>query len=591
MNDPTPRSAPTFLPALSMPALSLPALSLPALSLTRRRTRRWTPGVDARAELHRAPRPLVSRPGASGRQRHVVVVGGGIAGVTAALALAERGVRVSLLEAQPQLGGRVRSWPVEVDGRPGAMSRGFHAFFRQYYNLRSVLRRVDPDLSRLRPIEDYPLVHGDGSRDSFTKVPTRPPFNILGFVALSPSFGLADLPRVDVERALGLLDVDFPRTFVDLDGMSAQDVLDELAFPEGMRHLALEVFARSFFADPREFSAGELVGMFHTYFLGSAEGLLFDVSADDFDTCWWAPLGQLLYRLGTRAHTGVRVQRVERVQPVHPEGEGESGRGGLAPRRGPLRVVTDSDHVNAAIEEVGPVDAVVLATDRAALQHLVTASPDLGDESWRAAIERGRIAPRFIVRRLWFDAPMRADAAPFVGTAALGYLDNVSALHLFEEGAATWARRTGGSVVELHAYAVPDDVDDATVLTDLRARLDELHPELAGATVVHEEVLVDADCPLIGTDPWAERPGVVTPEDDVVLAGDGIRCELPVALMERAATTGFQAANHLLTGWGLPGHDLWSVPTSARFPTTTRALRAAARARPGGGRRRERDRV
>ncbi|GAB49776.1 FAD-dependent oxidoreductase [Mobilicoccus pelagius] len=543
-----------------------------------RRARRWTPGVDPRAELHRAPRPgaTASLSDASEAPRHVVVVGGGIAGVTAAVGLAERGVRVSLLEAEPQLGGRVRAWPVDVpeagaEQAPQHMSRGFHAFFRQYYNLRALLRRVDPDLSRLRPIEDYPLVHGDGSRDSFTTVPTRPPFNILGFVAQSPSFDLTDLPEVDVDRALGLLDVDFPRTFVEYDGVSAQDLLDALRFPEGMRHLALEVFARSFFADPREFSAGELVGMFHTYFLGSAEGLLFDVSADDFDTCWWAPLGQLLYRLGTRTHTGVRVQRVERD---------EAGR---------LHVVTDRDDVNGALAEVGPVDAVVLATDRAALQGIVAASPELGDKTWLAAVERGRIAPRFVVQRLWFEAPMRGGTAPFVGTAALGYLDNVSALHLFEDGAADWARRTGGSVVELHAYAVPDDVTDETVLADLRAQLDRLHPELEGARVVHEEVLVERDCPLAGTDPWAERPGVVTPDADVVLAGDGIRCELPVSLMERAATTGFQAANHLLTGWGLPGHDLWSAPTTARFPAATSALRAAARLRPRGGGRRERN--
>ena len=44
------------------------------------------------------------------------------------------------------------------------------------------------------------------------------------------------------------------------------------------------MFARSFFADPDEFSAAELVAMFHIYFLGSAEGLLFDVPDDDYDT-------------------------------------------------------------------------------------------------------------------------------------------------------------------------------------------------------------------------------------------------------------------------------------------------------------------
>ena len=43
-----------------------------------------------------------------------------------------------------------------------------------------------------------------------------------------------------------------------------------------------------------------------------------------------------------------------------------------------------------------------------------------------------------------------------------------------------------------------------------------------------------------------------------------LRIDLPVALMERAATTGWHAANRLLERWGLRGHDLFSVPTAGR---------------------------
>ena len=539
----------------------------------------WTPGRDPRAVRLPAPVPPLSpdapggtaAPGvghwatAGDRRPRVAIVGGGIAGLSAAVALVERGVGVTVLEAADGLGGRVRSWPVDVPGDAAGratMSRGFHAFFRQYYNLRSVLRRVDPDLRGLRPVVDYPLVHADGSRDSFTKIPRRPPFNIAGFVAASPSFGAADLLRVNLDAALGLLDVDFPATYSAYDGVSAADVLDRLRFPPGMRDLALEVFARSFFADPREFSGGELIAMFHIYFLGSAEGLLFDVAADDFDATWWAPLGRYLTRRGAEIRCGAPVAAIE-----------ASG--------GPGRrvVLADGQRID--------VDGVVLATDRAALQRLVTASPDLGDDAWRAAVARGRMAPRFVVQRLWFDRPTRPDTSPFLGTAAYGRLDNVSAVHLLEDGAADWARRTGGSVVELHAYAVPDDVSDAEVVADLRAQLSRLHPELDGAATVHEEFIGAADCPLAGTDPWADRPGVLTPDPVVVLAGDGVRCELPVALMERAATTGLQAANRLLVRFDLPGHDLWSVPTSTRFGPAVGAARRLLRRIPrdvGAGR-------
>src|SRR4029453_486268 len=117
--------------------------------------------------------------------------------------------------------------------------------------------------------------------------------------------------RVDADAALGLLDVSFPRTYEDYAGRSAADVLDELRFPDGARHLALEVFARSFFADPREFSGGALVAMFHTYFLGAGGGLLCDVPYDDYDTALWAPLGRHLESLGARVVLSSAASKLE----------------------------------------------------------------------------------------------------------------------------------------------------------------------------------------------------------------------------------------------------------------------------------------
>jgi isorenieratene synthase len=52
----------------------------------------------------------------------------------------------------------------------------------------------------------------------------------------------------------------------------------------------------------------------------------------------------------------------------------------------------------------------------------------------------------------------------------------------------------------------------------------------------------------------------------LTLAGDGIRIDLPVALMERAATTGLVAANTLLDHFGVAGHDVYTVPVRGRSP-------------------------
>lgn len=536
------------------------------------RARTFRPGLDPRAEYHPPPRSAASSAasaasavhGTAPGERHVVVVGAGIAGLTAALGLAERGVRVTLLERDDRLGGRVSSWPVTLaDGSPSHMSRGFHAFFRQYYNLRAVLRRIDPTLSRLRPLADYPLVRAGGDRDSFSGVPRTPPWNLAAFVAKSPSFDLTGLRGVDVEQALGLLDVRFPETVEALDGVSAAEVLDRLRFPEAARHLALEVFARSFFADPREFSGGELVAMFHTYFLGSSEGLLFDVPQDDYDRTLWGPLGRYLHGLGVDVRTEREVTSVV---------EGADGR---------LAV----HHVGSAGtggDEVLDADAVVLALDPVGLRGVVERSPGLGgstDEgaAWRSSVAAVRSAPPFAVWRLWLDRRVRGDRAPFLGTSGYGPLDNVSVLERFEDHAAEWTAAHGGSVVELHAYALPWEHDEDTVRAELLAALHDVYPETAEARIVSDVWLVRRDCVLVGLEPHRSRPGVVTPDPRVVLAGDAIRSDLPVALMERAATTGWTAADHLLASWELPGHGVWSVPTSGRLGRVPALARAGLR--------------
>jgi isorenieratene synthase len=495
---------------------------------------RWRPGRDARAVRHPAA------PGASRLtelSKPVVVAGGGIAGIAAAVGLAERGVPVIMVEPHDQLGGRVRSWTVAHGDDQVTMSRGFHAFFRQYYNLRALLRRVDPDLQSLVGVPDYPLISADGHADSFAKIPRTPPLNIATFVMQSPSFRLRDLAAVNVQTALELLDVDFPATFSRYDGETAADFLDRLNFPPTARHLALEVFSRSFFAHPDDFSAGELVAMFHAYFLGSSEGLLFDVPRDDYDSYLWSPLRHYLERLGAEVRTAEAVASVDSSHAVVRIGLGSG----------------------AEIE----ADALVLATDPATLRRLALES-GLGDEAWRNRVAASCNAPPFAVWRLWLDRPVVHDRPAFLGTSGFGPLDNISVLERFEDGARRWAAAHGGSVVELHAYALTEQPDE-TVLTDrLLAELRRIYPELAGASIVAEEWLINDDCPLLDTGPWRQRLTVDTQHPRIVLAGDGIRCDFPIALMERAATTGFLAANQLLSIHGVAGHDLWTVPMRSR---------------------------
>ncbi|MGW6929291.1 FAD-dependent oxidoreductase [Lentzea sp. NPDC054927] len=495
----------------------------------------------------RVPAP-VGRAQFEGDAPAIVVVGGGIAGLSAATLLAERGARVVLCERENYLGGRVGGWSTRLaDGSEATMTRGFHAFFRQYYNLRALLKRVDPAGRALTGLPDYPLQHASGHRDGFAGLPTAVPWNALAFLRGSPTFRWRDLPQVNARGALSLLDVSVPRVYEELDGIDAASYLEQIRFPEAAHALAFEVFSRSFFVHPTQMSAAELAVMFHIYFLGSDEGLLFDVAADPFPHGLWEPLRRHLASLGSTVCTGVEVRS---VQP------GEHKRFSVAIGDG-------------AIE----ADAVVLAADVPGLRTLVGASPALGDAAWREQIGELRTAPRFLVSRYWLDAPVDPDRPGFLGTSGHDLLDNISVLNHYEHEARAWAARTGGAVVELHGYALPSDVDERSARARLWEQLTEVYPETKRAVVVDERHELREDCPLFPAGGYPRRPAVVTPDDFLVVAGDLVRIDLPVALMERAATTGFAAANHLLSRWGVAGTDLWTVPVEGRVPL----LRSVAR--------------
>ncbi|MEO0481416.1 MAG: FAD-dependent oxidoreductase [Planctomycetota bacterium] len=68
------------------------------------------------------------------------VIGGGVAGITAALELADRGYRVRLFESRPRLGGRAFTLPE----KPGqlAIDNGPHVILGRYREFRKLIRRI-----------------------------------------------------------------------------------------------------------------------------------------------------------------------------------------------------------------------------------------------------------------------------------------------------------------------------------------------------------------------------------------------------------------------------------------------------------------
>jgi isorenieratene synthase len=281
-------------------------------------------------------------------------------------------------------------------------------------------------------------------------------------------------------------------------------------------------------------SGGELLMMFHFYFAGNPEGLIFDVSKRPFSKSIWDPLQAYLTKLGVDVRTGCSLSQIKK---------------GVERRW------------SAALEgDVVDADLVVLALHVPGLQAVVAESPDLDDAGFRSSVEGLALTHPFAVWRLWYDRPADPGRKPFVGTTGVGHLDNISLYHLFEDESRSWAERTGGSVVELHAYAVPPGMEEVALRKDLLNALHTFYPEYRDGRVLEERYLLRRDCPAFAPGSHANRPGVATPHEGVALAGDFVRLPLPSALMERAVASGFLAANHLLAPQGVGPEPIRSIP-------------------------------
>jgi len=350
--------------------------------------------------------------------------------------------------------------------------------------------------------------------------------------------------------ALAMLRYERGWTYDRYDDRTAGEYLDSLNFPPDARRMLFDVFAHSFFNPEEAMSAGELLMMFHFYFSGNPEGLIFDVSKRPFSRSIWEPLRDYLTGLGVEVRTSCPVSR-------------------LAKRaEGGWSVTLDGQTTEA--------DFVVLALHVPGLQAVVAESPDLDDPGFRRSVEGLALTHPFAVWRLWLDRSADPGRKPFVGTTGVGCLDNISLYHLFEDESRSWVDRHGGSVVELHAYAVDPGMSEPDVRADLLHAFHAFYPELEGARVVEERFLIRRDCPAFAPGSHAHRPGVPTPHEGIALAGDFVRLPIPSALMERAVASGFLAANHLLAPHGVRPEPLLSIPRRGllgRWPVETATSR------------------
>ncbi|NTU92593.1 MAG: FAD-dependent oxidoreductase [Chlorobiaceae bacterium] len=213
-----------------------------------------------------------------------------------------------------------------------------------------------------------------------------------------------------------------------------------------------------------------------------------------------------------------------------------------------------------------PCDYCVVASNVSGSRELFKAS-GLGNASFDRQISSLGEADPYAVWRVWLDRPLSSAKFPFYTVSGYTYTDSISLYSSFQEPFAGWARKTGGCVAELHAYAIaPEQVRPEQEIRDTMLReLHDMFPESRGATIRHELFMMQSNFSRWAPGDHASRPGVETPFENLYLAGDWVGTEAPVFLMEAAAFTGRMAANGIASRESLRQTALPIVPMQGIF--------------------------
>ncbi|BAZ30174.1 putative phytoene dehydrogenase Rieske iron-sulfur component [Cylindrospermum sp. NIES-4074] len=582
------------------------------------------------------------------KNKTVVVIGGGLAGLACAYELVQRGFTVTLLEKSPQLGGKIASWPIEVAGETFMMEHGFHGFFPQYYNLNSLVDELGVT-ENFQSLNFYSVVYQNPQYkpEVFRPSSSAFPWNIIDLAIASPNrlqwgINLTKIKHLQVFQAI----TGFQRekNYQRFDNISVADWV-KTEFPQGLYDLYFLPFAKSSLNAPDMMSVGELMQFFHFYFFGNPEGLAFNGTKDDMGTSLVQPIAKAIQNQGGKIITGATVSEIPATQ-----GKIESIKYYIGSNKTnvPFWVKRNSVVANAEIEYFGAADEVfavatggkeaisltcthqgctvqiaadgkfhcpchgavfaadgkvvkgpaqrdlskfqvvqrqddelqlvavnnespspeiitadyyVLATDVPGVQQLFKRISGDVDEKVRSQTEQLNIADPFAVCRFWFDSDFEWEHSNFTSLSGYQLTDSITLYHRIQAQFIDWAKRTGGSVIELHAYCYKEKEfpTQSALLTKFEQELYQIVPALQQATVLHRELVNQHNFSGYPPNSYAERPETSTSVPNLLFAGDWVKMPFPCGLMERAVSSGLLAANEILYREGLQRRSLLTV--------------------------------
>ncbi len=598
--------------------------------------------------------------GAEGKERldvskKVVVIGGGLAGISASLELARRGFEVTLLESSAALGGKLTGWDLDALGERFPVEHGFHGFFDQYYNLNEMFASAGVKQEVFSDSPGYPVMFKNSPEEVFGQTPKLFPLNVLSIVGQSRRLDLISL----LKNSKGLPSMgemfryEYKKTFSKYDSIDFMTYCRRGEALPAFVDTVLHPFSDATMNRMEMLSAAEALRYFHFYFMGSPEGLSFKITNLDCMTALIKPLETRLEQLGVKLRKGSTARSMKvnekkvvgvvvdspesgtplflRLDPdtVHQEGfaaylttEGvpimiaRKGAGYVAydgrcthmgcpvapdaltggffcpchagkynasgtPVSGPPKaslarlavaleggvlMVSREKDSNGGEAELLACDYCVVASDVRGTKKLIKASqlPHPEFESHVASL--GEADP-YAVYRLWIDRPLPTAEFPFYTVSGYTYTDSVSLYSHFQEPYISWAKKHGGCVVEMHAYAIaPKDIrPEEEIKVTMLQELHLLFPESKDAIILHELFMQQSNFTRWAPGDHARRPGLVTPFSNLFFAGDWVKVDAPVFLMEAAAFTGRMAANAIFRQESLKPTPLPIVPMEGLF--------------------------
>ena len=495
----------------------------------------------------------------------VIIIGGGIAGLSAALHLAERGLKPLILEAHEQfIGGRLAGGEtVKIGGYSFRLEHGVHGIWSQYRNLQAMLARhhLGPGLVPARE-ENWiykmgkfvgTAAVGSAIRRSF--IP--PPLHYLQLFLRGKFLWMLDIRDwaslfsvwAGLVMAVG---IDPFAENQPMEGMTLSDMTKR--WSPALKSFFLGLARNGLSSHPDEVSISGFIAFLRFYTLLRRDAWMFSYLPEDGGTSICEPLAARVANLGGRVRLGSRVKRVAR--------QGDE-----------WQVTWDTSEGKESV----CAKHVILATDPNNARTVLGASFDgVSQLFFPRALSNAVI-------RLWFDTQPRktAEAGIFTGDFII---HNYFWLDRIYDPFRGWARETHGSALEVHVYGPPEIVAqaDAVLLTQAIKDVEQAFPELRGHRIGQHVQRNPETHTLPAVGPPDEHLGIETPWKNLFCAGDWVRHPAPSFFLERACLTGIEAANAVLRSGGLQPWTLVEYLPAESFVAWIEKLMKAGRKRRKG---------